>query len=80
MVLYLKLAPVLHQRVSGDSIEIFMRCERVAFPKRFFNGVFIIFIWEKERSTEAVPAGIAKHTFLGFSNLDNCVSIIELVD
>ena len=35
----------------------------MASPRRFLNRI-IIFISEKERSTEAVPTGIAKHTFV----------------
>ena len=64
-------------RVSGDSIEIFMRCESVVSPRQFLNCVFIIFIWEKERSTEAVPTGIAKHSFVRILKFGHIVSDIN---
>ena len=57
-----------------------MRCESGISPRRFLNRVFIIFIGEKERSIEAVPTGIAKHTFVRILKFGHIVSNIELVD
>ena len=51
----------------------------MASPRRFLNHVFIIFIWEKERSTE-VLTGIAKHIFARVLKFGHIVSNIELVD
>ena len=51
----------------------------MASPRRFLNHVFIIFIWEKEHSTE-VPTGIAKHIFARVLKFGHIVYNIELVD
>ena len=50
----LKNSPVLHQIEFLDSIEICGLSQAISQLR---------FIWEKEHSTEAVPTGIAKHTF-----------------
>ena len=49
-------------KASRDSNAIFIRYERLTFPSQFLRRDFIIFIWEKERSTEAVLIGIVRQT------------------
>ena len=59
-------------KASGDSNAIFIRYERLTSPSRFLRRDFTIFIWEKERSTEAVLTGIVRQTLprmLKFGNL-----------
>ena len=48
----------------------------------FLLGNFSIafYHWEKECSAEAVPTGIAKHTFARILKFGHIVSNIELVD
>ena len=77
----LKFGPVLHQiEVSGDSIELLMRCESVASPRRFLNHVFIIFIWEKEHFTESDSTVGLLSTLVGLLKFGHIDSNIELVD
>ena len=44
----------------GDSIEIFMRCEKLPALKELRKRVLISFIWEKLLSTDAVDTGMDK--------------------
>ena len=41
---------------------------------------FTVFIWEKERSTEAVPTGMVRQTLARMLKFGNMVCIMELVD
>ena len=74
MIIYGFLFLLIQFFIFGGSIEIVMRCESVASPRRFLNRVFIVFIWEKEHSTEVVPTGIAKHTFVRILKFGHIVS------
>ena len=67
-------------KASGDSNAIFIRYERLASPSRFLRRDFTIFIWEKERSTEAVSTGMVRQTLARMLKFGNMVSIMELVD
>ena len=67
-------------KASGDSNEIFIRYERLASSGRFLRRDFTIYIWEKERSTEAVPTGMVRQTLAGMLKSGNVVCIMELVD
>ena len=53
----------LSESLSGVSIEIFIKQERLLSPIRFLNRVFISFICEKLLSMEAVRTGIARQMF-----------------
>ena len=46
----------------------------------FSDETFTIFIWEKERSTEAVPTGMVRQTLARMLKFGNMVCIMELVD
>ena len=50
----------LSDKVSGDSIAIFIRCERLISPRRLRSLVLISFIRENDLSTDAVPIGSDK--------------------
>ena len=67
-------------KASGDSNAIFIRYERLASPSQFLRPDFTIFIWEKERSTEAVPTGIVRQTLARMFKLGNMVCIMEVID
>ena len=64
---------------SGDSMEIFIKWERLTSPRRFLNRVLIIFILEKLRSTDAVPTGIERHTLARILRFGNIAMSMLLV-
>ena len=51
------------ERLSGDSIAIFIKQERLNSSIQFLNRVLISFIWEKLLSTEAVPTEMERQIF-----------------
>ena len=46
----------------------------------FSDETLTIFVWEKERSTEAVPTGMVRQTLARMHKFGNMVCIMELVD
>ena len=64
---------------SGDSIAIFIKWDRLFSPRRFLRWVFIIFIWEKLRSTEAVPIGIGRHMLAKVFKFGSMLMSVSLV-
>ena len=67
-------------KASGNSNAIFIRYERLAPPSQFLRRDFTIFIWEKERSTKAVPTGMVRQTLARMIKFGNMVCIMKLVD
>ena len=64
---------------SGESIAIFIKCDRLVSPIQFLSLVFIIFICEKLRSTEAVVTGMDKQTVERVLRLGNIATNISLL-
>ena len=63
----------------GDSIEIFMRWERLPALKELRKRVLISFIWEKLLSTDAVDTGMDKPIEAILLKLGNIATSISLV-